>query len=531
MLAADNSSPAPEVGHALRFAVSPPLSELAKLPQAPHYGFHLAYPPRPVPKPAAGQVVDPVLQTSTLPSSNYSVGLSLLGVGNGFGNYSVPDAPTDVNIGIGDTQIVQWVNVSYAVFDKATGNTLAGPIEGNLLWSALGGPCAANNSGDIIAQWDRAAHRWLLSQPVFTGPPYYTCIAVSTSADALGTYYLYQYSQGNLFPDFPKIGVWSNGYYQTQNLFNGGSYLAPKVCGYDRSKLLVGDSSALQICFTLDAGDGGVVPADIDSPVPPPANEDEFFVTIWDTTHLSLYSMHADFVNPNNSSITGANGSQQLLVPSFTPACYFQGGGGFGGNCVPQQGVTDQLEVLGYNAEYRLAYYDDTPTANATATPPLPAPLQHMLVVHAAQVGSANTAPRWYELTASQHRVPVTAFGLFQSGTYAPDNNDRWMDSIARDKKHNILLGYSLSSSTLHPSIAVAGRILTDTLGTLEPELVLVNGTGSQTDTSNRWGDYTSMRLDPSDNCTFWYSNQYYMVTASFDWSTNLSSVKFSNCQ
>jgi len=179
---------------------------------------------------------------------------------------------------------------------------------------------------------------------------------------------------------------------------------------------------------------------------------------------------------------------------------------------------------------YRIAYSDDPPPLNATATPPLPAPVQHWLVSHDAESNSGFESPRWYELTASQHTVPVTSLSLAQAGTYSPDNNHRWMGSVARDKKYNILLGYSKSSATTHPSIQVAGRSLSDPLGTLGPEVTVVNGNGSQLSSQNRWGDYSAMRLDPTDGCTFWYTTEYYMVTNSFDWSTQIASIKFNNC-
>ncbi len=153
------------INHAVRFAVSAPLGELAKLPQAPQYGFHEANPVRRVPKRFAGQVVDPVEQSSTLvPEANYSIGANFLGVGNGFPGYSVPDAPPDTNMAVGDTQIVQWVNVSYTVCSKTAPYTCGPAIQGNAIWSKLGGICAANNNGDPIAQWDVQAHRWLLSR-------------------------------------------------------------------------------------------------------------------------------------------------------------------------------------------------------------------------------------------------------------------------------------------------------------------------------------------------------------------------------
>jgi len=519
-----------EVNRPVAFAVSPPLRELAKLPQAPVYGFHQANPVHQVPKPYAGRVVDPVEQNVVNQPANYTVGLNVIGVGNGFPGYSVPDAPPDTQMDVGDTQIVQWVNVSYAVFDKATGNPLTGAIQGNVIWSSLGGACASFNSGDIIVLYDRMAHRWFLSQPVFS-PPYMTCIAVSTSSDALGTYYLYAYPQGSgLFPDYPKFGVWPNGYYQNSNLFSQ-SFVRPQPCVYDRAKILVGDPSALQVCFTnLTGSEDTLQFANVESPTAPPANEDAFAIGSLgdvDSSHLSLYSIHIDWNNPNGATITGVGNSQLISIPNFTPSC---GPGNYGGACVPQLGTSDMLDSLGGFLMHPFAYWEDQPLLNATATPPLPAPAQHFLIGHDVQAAGGNIGVRWYEFTAPVRAVPVTALNLFQSGTYAPDSNYRWMDSMARDKVGDILVGYSESSSTIHPAINVAGRTISDPLGTLEAEANIINGTGSQPDTSNRWGDYSAMRIDSSDNCTFWYSTEYYQVTQRFDWSTRIASAKFSNC-
>lgn len=527
------TEPTPIFHRASNFAVSAPVREIAKLPAAPQWGFHQMESLSRIPKPIRqlGPVVDPVEQSVASPTSNFSLGVSFMGLGNGFPNYVVHSAPPDTNMAVGDTQIVQWVNSQFVVLDKA-GNVQAGPIDGNQLWSALGGDCFANNDGDPIAQYDKAHHRWLLAQNVFhlrsgLQPPYSACVAVSTSPDATGSYFLYQFSLGDHFPDYPKWGVWSNGYYQSQNDFGagGGTYIAPKICAYNDAKLRVGDASAEQICFELSAGDGGVQPADIDSAIGPPSGQDEFFFTVWDSSHLSAYSMHPDYAHPQNSTVTGNNGSQLITVPAFTAAC----NGNFGGACVPQLGG-ENLDVLGFDIMYRIAYWDDTPQVSVLATPPLPLPQQHWYLNHDAQASGGNEAPRWYELTALQHALPVTSVSLFQSGTFAPDSNYRWMASIARDKKYNILLGFSKSSASTHPSIAVTGRILTDPMGTMEAESTILTGTGSQISTQNRWGDYSAMRVDPTDGCTFWYTTEYYMVTASFSWSTQIASARFSNC-
>lgn len=521
---AQNDSSVPTVTHAVKFAVSPPLRELAKLPQPPQYGFREANPVRHIPMKEFGKVVDPVEQSFAGPATNYSIGLNFLGVGNGFPNYTDPDAPPDTNLAVGDTQVVQWVNVSYAVFDKASGKALTGAVLGNQLFSNLGGNCSLYNNGDIIAQWDVMAHRWLLTQNTFEGSPYYACVAISTSPDATGTYYLYAFSLGGGFPDYPKWGVWPTGYFENVNNFGGGPNA--EICAYNRNKMLVGDKTAEQVCIQMANSDFSLLPADVDSPIAPPSNEDEFFigsVNAVNNSTLSLYSMHVDWSDPQGATVTGKGNSQLIQVAQFTNACSYPGA------CVPQLGTSTVLDSLGDRLMYRFSYWEDQPLGNVLATPPKPAPAQHWFVNHSVIASGGNSAVRWYEFTAPIKSVPVTKLSVFQQGTFAPDSNWRWMGSLTRDKVGDILVGYSESSSSMYPSIAIAGRTVNDPLGTLESELIVVNGTGSQPDTSNRWGDYSSMRID-QDGCTFWYTTEYYMVTQQFDWSTQIASAKFSNC-
>jgi len=532
--------------HAERFAVSPPLRDLAKLPPHPQYGFHEANPVRRVPKHAIGQVVDRVEQSSVpAGGSNYTVGANILGVGNGFPNYSVPDAPPDTNMAVGDTQVVQWVNVSYTVCQKTAPYTCGAAIEGNTLWNALGGVCAADNDGDIIAQWDVAAHRWLLTQNVFSSP-YKVCVAISTSNDANGTYYLYQFPVVNSgFPDYPKWGAWVNDWAETWNNFGpgGSGFKGPVMCIYNRAKLLAGDQTAEQICHQYTQGEDSLLPADRDSVTAPPGGEDHFAIGSVgdvDNSHLSLYSAHIN--NPSDwsqgATFTGDGNSQLLSIASFTPAC----NGAYGGACVPQKSITDLADSLGDRLMYRFAYWEDQPLANVLATPPKPAPAQHWFVNFDVTASGGNIGPRWMELTAPIKSVPVTSLTVFQQGTYAPDGIWRWMGSLTRDKMGNILLGYSKScgdncpgGTPTYPSVYIAGRVVNDPLGLgqLEAEVDVVDGSGSQPDTSNRWGDYSSMRIDTNDGmngCTFWYTTEYYMVTQRFDWSTQINSAKFSSC-
>ena len=516
----------PEVNQAVHFDVSPPLRDLVREnPIQPRYGFHQAEPVlRPklmhlIESAGHGSAMDGALQKLILPKVSAVAGLNLLGVGVGFDNYQVPDAPTDVNLAVGTTQVVEWVNVSYAVFNKTTGAVELGPIEGNQLWSGFGGQCQNNNDGDIIAQWDKMAQRWVLTQNVFS-PPYFTCVAVSKTTDATGAYFRYAFPQPG-FPDYPKWGIWPDGYYQANNNFGTGSFVGARPCAYDRAKMLVGDSSALQICFQTGTFDDSMLPGDLDSAAGPPKGEPEVYVGSIDNGNPNSsnvvyeYLFHVDFANPNDSTFTGGGGTMPITVATFGLGC-----GGFSA-CIPQKGVGDVLDSLGDRLMYRLAYIN-VETAFKSA-----ADHQSWLVSHSVTSPTGQVGERWYEFQSLENN---TNLHVNQQGTFAPDSNYRWMGSIAQDKKGDFLLGYSISSSTMFPSINYTGRVPTDPLGTMETEAQMFAGTGSQIDTANRWGDYTSMAIDSQDYCTFWYVNQYYTTTTTFGWSTRLGSFKFPNC-
>jgi len=547
MFAAAANNPAPQMVAQAPIAFG--AGHVTEALSAPVFGLHEANPARRIAKPAVGAATDQVIQRSEPYSAEFNQVYHVLGVGNGFPGYSVPDAPPDTTMAVGATEVVQWVNVSYADFNKATGAII--PLNGlnstlgNTVWHNLipGTLCANHNAGDPIVKYDRYAQRWILAQNVFTSP-YAVCVAISqTSTFSDNLWYAYQFPVVNSgFPDYPKWGVWaasgdSNGYYQAWNNFGpgGSGFVGPVICGYNRIKMLAGDPSAEQICFQLSNAPNfqdSLLPADASSPTPPPGGEDEFFIGSLgdvDNSHFSLYSMHINSFPNHDATMTGNGDTQLLAVATFTPSC----NGNYGGACVPQSGTSDKLDSLGDRLMYPFAYWEDRPPANARATPPLPAPEQHWYFSHDVTGSSAQNAVRWYELIANLKSVPVTSLTVFQQGTYEGSPADaawRWMPSIYTDNVHNILVGYSESSSVIHPYIDLAGREYNDPSGTLSAEVIDVLGTGSQPDTSNRWGDYSTMSIDPSDNCTLFYTTEYYMVTQSFDWSTDISAWKFPNC-
>ena len=281
LTAQDNSSK-PTVNHAVASGISAPLRDLAKLP--PHRNMDFTRPTRSI----AFQCV-PLLpwsiawnRTRAGGSANYSIGINVLGLGNGFPDYTIGFAPPDTNMAVGDTQIVEWVNISWAVFDKS-GNALTGAHRWQLPFGRRASPerCALNyDSGDPIAQWDRVAHRWLLFQNVFTSP-YAVCVAVSTSSDATGTYmFISSRSPATASPTTPRsaFGPPATSRPTTISDSNDGSFLGSQVCAYNSAKLLVGDATAEQQCVQLTDNDYSLLPGDVDSPTPPPAGQDEFFI-------------------------------------------------------------------------------------------------------------------------------------------------------------------------------------------------------------------------------------------------------------
>jgi hypothetical protein len=517
----------PQVNEPVHFDISPPIRELAsQIP--PESGRRLIHPvmlPKGQKLASQAPVVDGALQTSQGSLVSASIGLNFEGVGD-VGTLSCPSivgyyvAPSDVNLAVGDTQVVQWVNVCYAVFDKTTGAVIAGPIAGNQFWAGFGGPCETQNGGDIIAQWDKVAHRWLMAQNVFSSP-YMTCVAVSTTNDATGSYYRYAFPQSNGFPDYPKWGVWTDAYYQHNNVFGGPNGFGSEPCAYDRAKMLKGNPAARQICFFAPTiFDDSMLPGDLDSAaILPSVGQPEVYMGSIDNTPPTSnvvyeYLFHADFGNPRKSTFTGFGGTMPVSVPIFTLSC---NGSGFA-DCIPQAKVRAQLESIGDRLLYRLAYrnFGDHQT---------------WLVTHDVTTSGHRVGERWYEFRAPENSTDLS---VYQSGTFAgtssSDTEYRWMGSIAMDKVGDIALGYSISSSSMFPSINYTGQTAGDLLGTMQTEAVILNGMGSQTDTGDRWGDYTSMAIDAADGCTFWYTNQYYPATAAFGWNTQLASLKFPNC-
>jgi hypothetical protein len=469
----------------------------------------------------------PYLQTATFQALGAPIGVNFEALGLGTPGFSISGAPPDTTLAVSPTQIVQWVNSQFAVYNKAGVAQLPAPgfLNGNAIWAALPAAslCRTTNRGDPIVQYDRINQRWVLTQFAFNAgfTSNAQCIAVSTTSNALGAYNLYEYSFGNVLPDYAKMGLWTDAYYISYNMFTTGSAFAGgRACAYDKAAMLAGTPAA-QICFNSTTR-FSFLPADLDGTTLPPAGAPNPHVS-WNYvfTAAAPYTMQLtkfkpNFVTPALSTFNDGFGGATFSTVDFpldagtVAACSDNSGA-----CVPQLGTTQTLDTLGDRPMYRLVYRNFG-THDA------------LLFSQSVDPSTApNAALRWWEIRSPNANPPV----VYQNSTYAPGTDARWMGSAAFDKRGNIGIGYSVSSATMNPAIKVTGRLRNDPKNLLRTEVLVQAGGGSQTTTLSRWGDYSTMQIDPADDCTFWYTTQYIGANGTFNWRTRVASFKFPNCQ
>lgn len=479
-------------------AVHVDLRQLERVPEGTQGVVRIVPRRRPdfeVPAGALRQAPDPVVQRSQ-PTSRTAVipGVSFAGIS------ATGAAPPDTISDVGTSHIVQMVNTSFAVFDKS-GSVLAGPSLLNTLWTALGAPCGTTNVGDPVVVHDGLADRWVLAQ--FANPTQ-LCIAVSQGANILTSgFFVYDFTVGD-FPDYFKIGVWPNAYYI-------GANSQPRAFALDRSAMLAGSAATvLQFNVTAAGPHSMLMPADHDGADPPPPGASGYFLRHVDgalaggVDRLELFEMEPDFVTPGNSTLSGPI---SLPTAAFASLC------GLSFDCIRQPDTAQRVDSITEWPMWRLAYRNFGTH-------------ESMVINHAVNVGSDQAGVRWYELRSTGGG----AWAIHQQSTFAPDGDSRWMASASMDREGNIAIGYNVSSTTQYPSLRYAGRLAGDVLDTLSlPETSGIEGGGSQTGT-NRWGDYSSLNVDPADDCTFWFTGEYYASTSAASWSTRILSFSLPGC-
>ncbi len=443
--------------------------------------------------------IDPVRQAFTLTSVVIPVepDLNFEGISSGESGSVPPDTNGDVS----PDYYVQAVNGGgslFEVFDKE-GNSIAGPINMNTLWTDFN----MEGLGDPIILWDQGAERWLFSEIASDFAS--LLIAVSETSDPLGNFNAYSFQALDL-PDYPKYGIWPDAYYITVN-DPGGTEIP--VYMLDRQAMLDGDTDVelqrVGIPKFADATGGAfqvATAADWDGfQSPPPPGSPNYLVRIYDDAwdggvdRLEVWEVSVDLDNPNNTTLTGP--IDLPTEPFDSDVCQ---GSIF--NCLtdPQGNTVSALmQVVMHRVQYRNFGIYET-----------------MVLNHVVDVDGNNLAGvRWYEL-----RKPNGGeWSIYQQGTVSPDNNNRWMASIAMDGAGNIGLGYTIMGPDNTYDLAYTGRRASDPLGQMTiNEFIFAEGLSLNLFV--RWGDYSMMSVDEEDARTFWYTGEY--MGENNDWATRI---------
>jgi hypothetical protein len=406
--------------------------------------------------------------------------------------------PPDTDGDVGPDHYFQMINLSFAIWDK-NGNKIYGPVDNSTLWSGFVGPWTGTNDGDPIVLYDEDADRWIASQFAIelSNGKSYELVALSVTGDPLGEYYRYAFEFDD-FNDYPKLGVWRDGYYCTFNFFSGG-FIGGGVAAFERDKMLEGDPDANMVFFGYFPNKYSLQPSDFDGPLPPEGSPNYIAtVNTFSNQQFEIYEFDVDWENPSNSTY-------QLAV-SIDPGFFNPDLNG-----IPQPGTSNTLATLSQMLMYRLAYRNF-------------GTYESMVANHTVNVGANRAGIKWYEF----RKQGTDDWEIYQQGVYAPnDGLHRWMGSIAINAQGTIALGYSVSSSSHSPSIRYTGRPANAPLGEMTyDEIEAVTGTGNQS-SINRWGDYANLDVDPVDDTTFWFTTEY----TNNAWKTRVFAFDFSPLQ
>jgi hypothetical protein len=540
--------------------LSPPLRDLARGRIAPDADDPADEPEEgPISAPDNRSSADGALQSAVLPATIPSTQQNFEGLSNqdNFDIFGFRVNPPDPNGEVGPNNYIEVVNLTFAVYDKS-GNMLLGPVDTGTLWDNFAVPDCTDPSGDPVVLYDQFTDRWILSQfttsgmnpnGTFNGKPFYNCVAISQTGDPTGAYFRYAFiteqpdTTSTFFPDYPKYGVWTDSYVLTSRDFGSADEYGISVYGLEKNKMVNGQPARM-VHFFIDGNDpdllplvgDGLLPADVDgkqkpkldAAIPIVGTQDDNAsygaasdaLNIWDldvkwrSTPTASLALKSQLPVASFDSIFPCG-----VVPSTTP-----GVPATGRDCLPQPGITDGsrfLDILSYRQRptFRLAYRNFKT-------------YESLVMNQSVEASPGIAGVRWYEI-----RRVNGAYSIYQQGTYQPaDGVHRWMGSIAQDKKGDMGLGYSVVNGTdVFPGIRYTGRLAGDPLGQMTlGEGTIINGAGVQTTTNSRWGDYTDMTVDPVDDCTFWYVNEYYLTSGTpadgRPWHTRIASFKLPGC-
>ena len=459
--------------------------------------------------------------STSMPAPITNVG-GLENLDNGL-TYGLLIMPPDMNGDVGPAHYVQFVNSLIRVYNKS-GQPMSPPLKISSVFESLGTVCAPRIDGVGVVQYDQIADRWLITQTCTAFPPFRQMVAISKTGDPLGGYYAYEFVMPNVkLNDFPKFGVWPDGYYMSTDEYLGSDYVGAGAFAFDRKKMLAGDPTASYVYFNLQVPiqlrRKGLLPADLDGLRLPPAGAPNVFASYTATEYgdaqdaLRLYDFRVNFDDPFASTFT-ERAESPLAVAAFDPTS--PDGRADIAQPAPGEMLDSQSDRLNYRLAYRNLGTHESLVVNQT--------------VRMSPVSSPYRAGvRVYEL-----RKSGAAYAVTEQATLGDANSSRWIASVAQDNQGNLAVQYNFGSDTKKTSIYYSGRLASDPAGVFRQERPLIDATGVQKAFGWRWGEYSGMNVDPADDCTFWITNAYYTQESQdfsdFGWLTRIGSFKFPEC-
>lgn len=437
-------------------------------------------------------------------------------------SYGLVILPPDMNGDVGPDHYVQATNSLVRVYNK-NGTPATAPVKFSDIFAPLNTACSARNDGLPIVQYDQLADRWLISQYCNNFPPFRQLVAVSKTGDPTGAYFLWEFVMPNVrTPDFGKFGVWPDGYYMSTEEFNGGDYAGVGMYAFDRNKMLSGDPSASYVYFSIPAATidrkRNMLPSDLDGLRTPSPGAPNIFVSYTANEYgdasdaLRLFNFHVNFATPALSTFT-ERADSPLAVAAFDPTS--PDGRADIAQPAPGDFLDSNSDRLNYRAAYRNLGTSESIVVNQT--------------VRVAPSGPYRAGVRVYEL-----RSTSGTYSIRENSTIGDNSSSRWIGGVAQDNQGNIAASYNFVNDAKQPSIRYSGRLATETPGSFRSESSIVEGTGVQRAFGWRWGDYSSINVDPLDDCTFWVTGEYYSLASQdfseFTWLTRIGSFKFDEC-
>ncbi len=469
-------------------------------------------PPAPVMPPPVSAAAAAIEQTQPGPRPPAPLLASFNGLGAGFqgpqGTAPFRN-PSDNSLAVGPTRIIQTVNSRFAIFDK-TGRVLYGPIPTRVVFDGFPGECGHVGFGDVVVRYDQLARRWVWVMPIFRKPagstpqtPFGMCYAVSQTSNPLGRYFRYDFAR-KLFPDYPRLGVWPDGYYLGTS--TGDTVIQKHACVADRAAMLRGAEASEQ-CAIIN-GVNFLNPMDLEGRRLPPVGAPELIFAnggtqlrkIFHGASIHYYRFHVSWQDPSRSSVSGPF---RIPVAPYHYLC-----NGQLTSCVPQPGTNHRLDAQGDKLMQPVVYRR---IGNR----------QFVALLDSVNTRGGGGGVRWYELAFDGAGTPR----LRQQGTYAPGGGFRWMASLGMDRQGNLAMGYSYGDGMTYAGQRLTGRLANDPGGKMTfGETILARGGAAQTNTV-RWEDYTTMDVDPSDDCTFWYVGDY-LPPGATAYTTRIGSIR-----